>query len=65
MADRTGWTIDLALRNVPASSPEVEGASGGYYSKCKLAKPTAAGRDDEAARRLWELSEGMVHRGTE
>ena len=43
-----------------ASSPEVEGASGGYYSKCKLAKPTAAGRDDEAARRLWELSKRMV-----
>ena len=43
-----------------ASSPEVEGASGGYYSKCKLAKPTAAGRDDEAARRLWELSGHMI-----
>ena len=43
-----------------ASSPEVEGASGGYYSKCKLATPTAAARDDEAARRLWALSETMV-----
>lgn len=45
-----------------ASSPEVEGASGGYYSKCKLVTPTAAARDDEAARRLWDLSEAMVGR---
>ena len=43
-----------------ASSPEVEGASGGYYAKCKPATPTAAARDDEAARRLWALSEGRV-----
>ena len=44
-----------------ASSPEVERATGGYYSKCKLATPTAAARDDDAARRLWDLSESMTH----
>jgi retinol dehydrogenase 12 len=43
-----------------ASSPEVEGVSGGYFAKSKPSKTTAAGRDDEAARRLWTLSEGMV-----
>jgi NAD(P)-dependent dehydrogenase (short-subunit alcohol dehydrogenase family) len=43
-----------------ASSPEVEGVTGGYFAKCKQAKPTAAARDDEAARKLWELSERMV-----
>jgi NAD(P)-dependent dehydrogenase (short-subunit alcohol dehydrogenase family) len=43
-----------------ASSPEVEGITGGYFAKCKLTKPTAAGRDDEASHRLWELSERMV-----
>jgi retinol dehydrogenase-12 len=43
-----------------ASSPEVEGVTGGYFAKSKLAKTTAAGRDDEAARRLWELTSRMV-----
>ncbi len=43
-----------------ASSPEVEGTTGGYFAKSKPARPTAAGRDDQAARRLWELSERMV-----
>jgi retinol dehydrogenase 12 len=43
-----------------ASSPEVEGVSGGYFAKSKPANPTAAARDDEAARRLWTLSESMV-----
>lgn len=43
-----------------ASSPEVQGASGGYYFDCKLAQPSAAARDDSAAERLWELSERLV-----
>ena len=43
-----------------ASSPEVEGVTGGYFAKEKPSKPTAAARDDEAARRLWTLSEAMV-----
>jgi hypothetical protein len=36
-----------------ASSPEVAGASGGYYQKSRLAQPSAEARSDEAARRLW------------
>lgn len=43
-----------------ASSPEVGGTSGGYFAKSRPAKTTAAGRDDRAARRLWELSERMA-----
>lgn len=43
-----------------ASSPDVEGQSGGYYYKCKPSTPTAAARDDEAARRLWAASEELV-----
>lgn len=39
-----------------ASSPEVEGVSGGYFDKCRLRQPSAAARDDAAARRLWEES---------
>jgi NAD(P)-dependent dehydrogenase (short-subunit alcohol dehydrogenase family) len=48
-----------------ASSPEVEGASGGYYEKRKLAKPDAAARNPESARRLWELSERLTGLGSE
>lgn len=43
-----------------ACSPEVEGLTGGYWYKCKLAEPTAIARDDEAARRLWAVSEELV-----
>ena len=43
-----------------ASSPDVEGQSGGYYAKCRPKKPTAAARDAEAAERLWALSEELT-----
>ena len=43
-----------------ASSPDVEGISGEYFDKCKVAVPSAAARDTEAARRLWRLSEEMT-----
>jgi len=39
-----------------ATSPDVEGKSGGYYMDCKLRKPNFAGRNDEDALVLWELS---------
>ena len=39
-----------------ASSPEVNAISGEYFYKCRPATPTAGGRDDEAARRLWDES---------
>jgi NAD(P)-dependent dehydrogenase (short-subunit alcohol dehydrogenase family) len=43
-----------------ASSPEVDGVTGGYFYKCKPAKLSKAAQDDAAARRLWEESEQMV-----
>ena len=46
-----------------ASAPELEGKTGGYYAKSRLATPTAAAQDDEAAKRLWEVSEALVEQG--
>jgi len=43
-----------------ASSPEVQGASGGYYFDCKLTPPSPAAQDDAAAERLWRVSEQLV-----
>jgi NAD(P)-dependent dehydrogenase (short-subunit alcohol dehydrogenase family) len=39
-----------------ASSPEVEGKSGGYYYKNKLATPTKEAQSDADAKRLWDVS---------
>jgi NAD(P)-dependent dehydrogenase (short-subunit alcohol dehydrogenase family) len=39
-----------------ASSPDVEGNSGGYYVKSKLAKPSREAQNDADAKRLWEVS---------
>ena len=47
-----------------AASPEVEGASGGYYVKRKLTEPSRAARDPDAARRLWEISERLTALGS-
>ena len=43
-----------------AASPEVDGASGGYYFDCKLTTTSAAAQDDAAAERLWQVSEQLV-----
>jgi len=43
-----------------ASSSDVEGASGGYYEKRRLAQASREGRDAAAAERLWTLSERMT-----
>jgi NAD(P)-dependent dehydrogenase (short-subunit alcohol dehydrogenase family) len=42
-----------------ASSPQVS-ENGEYFYKCRPATPTAAARDDEAARRLWAESEKIA-----
>ena len=39
-----------------ASSPEVEGKTGGYYDKCALSTPSREAQDDASALRLWEES---------
>jgi NAD(P)-dependent dehydrogenase (short-subunit alcohol dehydrogenase family) len=43
-----------------ASSPDVTGATGGYYYKCALSEPTQAARNDADAKRLWEVSAGLA-----
>src|ERR671910_2441698 len=43
-----------------ASSPEAEGVTSGYFYKSKPAAPSAAAQDDDAARRLWDISEQLV-----
>jgi retinol dehydrogenase 12 len=44
-----------------ASSPDVEGKSGGYYdNKCTEAKPSAAALDDGVGERLWRESEALA-----
>jgi retinol dehydrogenase 12 len=43
-----------------ASSPDVAGQTGGYYVKRQRREPSAAARDDAAARALWEISEKMT-----
>jgi NAD(P)-dependent dehydrogenase (short-subunit alcohol dehydrogenase family) len=45
-----------------ASSPEPADESGGYFYKCAPATPSKAALDDEAARRLWAVSEELVGR---
>ena len=43
-----------------ASSPEVADTTGAYFVKRKITEPSAAARDDAAAKRLWEASEALV-----
>jgi len=39
-----------------ASSPDVDGVSGEYFYKCRVAKPSTAALDAAAAARLWDIS---------
>ena len=43
-----------------ASSLEVQGKTGGYYARCKLAQASEAAQDPMAAKRLWKVSEELV-----
>jgi NAD(P)-dependent dehydrogenase (short-subunit alcohol dehydrogenase family) len=43
-----------------AGSPEVAEVTGGYYVKRQRREPSAAARDDAAARKLWEISEELT-----
>ncbi|HUF83331.1 MAG TPA: SDR family oxidoreductase [Acidimicrobiia bacterium] len=43
-----------------ASSPEVDGVTGGYFYKCAPASISRAAQDDDAARRLWDVSEELI-----
>ncbi|HSW48122.1 MAG TPA: SDR family oxidoreductase [Candidatus Saccharimonadales bacterium] len=39
-----------------ASSPEVEGISGEYFEKCKVAKTVGQANDPDAEKKLWDVS---------
>jgi NAD(P)-dependent dehydrogenase (short-subunit alcohol dehydrogenase family) len=39
-----------------ASSPDVEGKTGGYYYRCAVAAPTSGAQSDDDAKRLWDAS---------
>ena len=43
-----------------ASSPEVEGQSGGYWEKRRRVEPSVSARDSEAGARLWAESDRIV-----
>ncbi len=43
-----------------ATAPELEGVTGQYFESSRVAQPSAAARDADAARRLWEVSEQLV-----
>jgi retinol dehydrogenase 14 len=43
-----------------ASSPQVEGVSGGYYVKSKAVRSSPRSYDVDARKRLWEVSETIV-----
>jgi len=45
-----------------ASSPEVVNVSGEYFIKCARATPNQLAQDDNAARRLWEISTEISER---
>lgn len=47
-----------------ADSPEPDGHSGAYYTDCHPLDPSHAARDDETAKRLWQVSEEQVSAST-
>jgi retinol dehydrogenase-12 len=45
-----------------ASSPQVQGKTGGYYQKCREVQPSRRARDDQAAADLWTRTEALLAR---
>jgi NAD(P)-dependent dehydrogenase (short-subunit alcohol dehydrogenase family) len=43
-----------------ASSPEVEGVTGKYFSKCRPVRSNAVSYDEPSQRKLWAISEELV-----
>ena len=44
-----------------ALAPELEGVTGRYFDKLEEIRPSKPARDPEAASRLWDISENLVH----
>lgn len=43
-----------------ATSPQVEGKTGGYYEKDRIVEPSKLAQDDTLASRLWDVSASMT-----
>ena len=43
-----------------ASSPDVAAVSGEYFYQCKIAQPAAEARNDNDAKRLWDISANIA-----
>ncbi len=43
-----------------ATSPDLSGVTGEYFSNCKTERSSSASRDDAAAARLWDVSAELV-----
>ncbi len=74
-SDLSAWAIKIGQRLLAispqagartsiylATSNEVEGVSGKYFTRCQQQRPSLAAMDDMAANRLWEISEDLVRR---
>jgi NAD(P)-dependent dehydrogenase (short-subunit alcohol dehydrogenase family) len=46
-----------------ATSPEVEGVTGRYFDRGRLAESSPESYDEDAARRLWDVSAQLTQRG--
>lgn len=44
-----------------ATSPELEGVSGKYFSNKKIKEPSSESKSDEEAKKLWEISSSLSH----
>jgi len=42
-----------------ATSPDVQGATGKYFTKCKPKEPNALAYDSALRKKLWEVSEKL------
>lgn len=61
----SGWFILTPAKGAEtsiylASSPAVEGVSGEYFAKRRIARSSAASRDMAVAQRLWTVSEALT-----
>lgn len=56
LTEEKGARTSLHVATAAASSLK----NGGYYAKSRPAKITSVARDDEAARRLWDVSERLI-----
>jgi NAD(P)-dependent dehydrogenase (short-subunit alcohol dehydrogenase family) len=43
-----------------ASSPDIAGVTGEYFTRCARATPTKEAQDDDSARRLWRETEKLI-----